>query len=103
MIQSRFLERGEFDSSIIGHRIIGINFETAHPSGFNLIIRVRIGEIENCNWFFYHERESLELVNPMNLLGKKITNVEYYTEGTEGSVKITVENGWSIWFKQFQA
>lgn len=94
------MKKGEFDSSIIGHRITGINLETAHPCGFNLIIRVRIGEIENRNWFFYYERDILDFLKPMELLGKKITNVEYYTENGEDGIKITVEDGYYIWLKQ---
>ena len=78
---------------LIGGRIIGINYEVAHPAGFRYIIRILYNGATYQEIFFAFDREVFGGLDPINLVGHFITEIERVSLNGKEGVKLTVCSG----------
>lgn len=78
---------------LIGGKIIGINYEVEHPAGFRFVIRILYEGAEYQEIFFAFDREIFGGLDPLDLLGRFITEVEAVSFNDKKGIRLTVCSG----------
>lgn len=90
---------GVIPIEIIGGTIFSVSFE-CKSSGFYLVITVPKGSRTIKEYFFSFDRENLDFVRPMQLVGKQIKSVEWCKIDGLWGTKIVTTDGYFVWLQQ---
>lgn len=85
----------------IGGRIIGINYELEHPAGFRFVIRILYEGATYQEIFFAFDREIFQGLDPLDLLGRFITEIEEVSFSGQEGIRLTVCSG--HWIALYQS